>query len=243
MFLATTTITVGNIYGQAAKNPAESDKTDTKAGDAKSDEQKPVGTYLDIAHAKEDAVMLDGQIRDRIYRLQVVVANFGEAGDKSALDSIQKEHVHGKKELFKRQYLSSLKILTKVKKDIKDLYQTLANRYQTKANEILSLCAESLVDKEIGMGSQGDTDLEAAGKTSRKLNQNRIKLVIAYDQLNMGDKFKSEDRLYDAVTHYRLAKLHGINILVDLAESQGDKDKVKTQYKVDLSDGENLVSK
>jgi septum formation topological specificity factor MinE len=235
----------GNVFGQQNASSG-SDKKDTTKSETKSSEsteQKPVGTYLDISHAREDAIRYDEFIRDRIYRLQVVVANFGEAADKSTLEAIQKEHVQGKKELFKRKYLNSVTILTKVKKDIRELLASLSTRYQTKANDILGLCAETLVDKEIGMGNRGDLNIELAAKTSKKITQNRIKLIIAYDQLSMGDKFKSEERLFDSVTHYRLAKLHGINILVDMAESESDKDKVKTQYKVDLSDGENLVSK
>lgn len=242
----TTFFSVGVVYGQQDKKPEEKGKQEPAKTEAKTDEnaeKKPVGSYLDVSHAKDSASEDDDFIRDHIYRLQVVVANYGEASDKSALESIQKEHLQGKKELFKRKYLNASNILKKVKKDIHTLFLSLSTRYQTKANEILGLCAEALVDKEIGMGNKADTNVETAGKTSRKIAQNRIKLLIAYDHLNMGDRFKSEERLYDALTHYRLAKLHGINILVDMAESEGDKSNVKSKYKVDLSDGENLVSK
>ena len=234
----------GNVNSQEDKKANDTVKQETAKSDTKPDasaEKQTAGSYLDISHARENAIKYDEDIRDDIYKLQVVVANFGEASDKSALESIRKDHVNGKKELFKRKYLSSATILKKVKADIRSLLINLSNRYQTKTNEILGLCAETLVDKEMGLNNTSDSN--AAAKVSRKITQNRIKLVIAYDHLNMGDKFKFDDRLSDAVTHYRLAKLHGINILVDMAESESDKDNVKNQYKVDLSDGENLVSK
>lgn len=244
-FIMTATLFTNQVYSQDSKS-ADSGKQETAKSDEKpgSDKNgKVYGTYLDVAHAREDAIAYDEIIRDNIYKLQVVVANFGEANEKTALDAIVKEHIRGKKELFKRQYLSASTIMKKVRKDIRDLLNAITTRYQTKANDILGICAETLVDREIGIGSRGDMNLESAGRASKKLTQNRIKLVIAYDQLNMGDTFKSDERLSDAVTHYRLAKMHGINILLDLADSDNDKANVKNQYKVDIMDGDNLVSK
>ena len=245
-FFLTTVLSTSRIYSQQGGKTADTGNQDaTKSADKSngSKEEKIYGTYLDISHAREDAIVYEEIIKNHIYKLQVVVANFGDANDKSALDSIIKEHVHGKKELFKRKYLSAANILKKVRKDIREVYNTISSRYQTKANDILGLCAETLVDREIGIGGKGDMNVENAARASKKITQNRIKLIIAYDQLNMGDKFKFEERLGDAVTHYRLAKTHGVNILIDMADSEVDKNNLKNQYKVDLMDGENLVSK
>jgi len=242
MFLALAT---PSVYGQQDKKPADVGKQEPAKEEksAESTENANRGTYLDVVHAKENSIVLDENIREDIYLLQVVVGNFGEASDKSTLESIQKDHVQGKKELFKRKYLNSYNIFKKVSKNIQELYTKLVTQYQTKANEILGLCAETLVDRETGSSNKSNKNPEVAAKTSKQLMENKIRLVIAYDQLNMGDKFKFDERLSNAVTHYRLAKLHGINILVNLAETEADKTTVKNQYKTDLMDGENLVSK
>jgi len=247
MLYMATIIFPGKIFGQ--QDTKSGDQGKQESAPAKSEEKSQdstnakTGTDLERFHARENAIQYDDIIRDHIYKLQVVVANYGEASDKSTLDSISKEHVNGKKELFKRKYISAYSIFKKVNNDIQKLFIGLADRYQSKTNEILGLCAETLVDREIGIGNKADMNVEAAGKTSKKVTNNRIKLVIAYDHLNMGDRFKYEDRLSDAVTHYRLAKLHGINILVDMAETENDKASIKNQYKLDLMDGDNLVSK
>jgi hypothetical protein len=231
----------GAVYSQQ-DNKADQGKQDNSAKSEAKD-QKLTGTYLDVAHAKDNAVKYEDIIKDDIYKLQVVVGNFGDASDKSALETIQKDHLTGRKELFKRNYLNAYNILKKTRGQIHSLFQGLSDRYQKKANEILGRCADTIVDKEIGMGNTGDINVTTAAKTSRKITQNKIKLTIAYDQLNMGDKFKFDERLSDAVTHYRIAKLHGIGILVDMADSENDKSKIKNEYKADQMDGDNLVSK
>jgi hypothetical protein len=134
-FFITTIFFTGAVFGQQDKKTTDQGKQETEKTEDKattSGENKPVGTYLDVSHARENAIEYDETIRDHIYKLQVVVANFGEAGDKSALESIVKEHVQGKKELFKRKYLSAAIILKKVRKDIQNLFLNLTTRYQTK---------------------------------------------------------------------------------------------------------------
>jgi DNA primase catalytic subunit len=232
-------LTTGNNYAQETK-PADSGEK-KESGNNK---EKRIGTYLDKAHAKERANRLDNELRDDIYKLQVVVANFGGEKEKSTLKTIVDKHLNAKKDLFKRKYLTADQGFQDVKQDIFKLFTDLSDSYETKANDILSKCAEALVDKEIGIGSTRDAMAsDTAARTSQKITSNRIKLLIAYDQLNMADKFQFQQRLSDSITHYRLAKLYGINILVDLAETEDEKNKLRSEYKADLADGENLISK
>lgn len=234
------------LYGQnsnatdSGKDTQKESQTTTKSEDKN---EKLVGTYLDVAHAKENSVRYDDIIKNDIYKLQVMVANFGDASDKSKLDEVIKDHIEGKKELFKRKYLYSWQILKNTKANINAIMVHLSQKYQKQSNDILGKCAELLVDREIGIGNSADVNAQSAGKTSKKITDNKIRLMVAYDQLNMADKFKYEERMAEALTHYRLAKLHGINILIDMAISQDEKNKIKAEYKVDLLDSENRISK
>ena len=234
------------IYSQQEKSTDQKDsKSASKPDTAKSESngsKELQGTYLDVAIAKENSIKYEDIIVEDIHKLQVIIANFGDANEKSTLETIQKDHLNGRKELFKRNYLKAHSILKNVRKQIQTLYQGLSERYQKKTNEILGRCADTIVEKEIGAGNQKES-VENAAKTSRKITQNKIKLTIAYDQLNMADKFKFDERLADSLTHYRIAKLHGIGILVDMADSETDKNNIKNEFKADQMDSENQISK
>lgn len=237
----------GAIYSQQDNKGADKGKQNApetaKTSEDKSDQkEKKGGTYLDIAHAKDNSIKYQDDIRDDIHKLQVVIANFGDANEKSSLETIQKNHLSGTKELFKRNYLNAYSILRDVKSQIRTLYQGVSERYQKKTNEILGRCADVIVEKEIGSGNKEESSGSAA-KTSRKITTNKIKLNIAYGQLNTADKYKFDERLAEAVTHYRIAKIYGIGILLDMAESEGDKTTLKNEFKTDQMDSENQISK
>lgn len=213
-------------------------KESTKSTD---DSEKVYGTYLDVIHAKDGSEKYNKLIMDDIYKLQIVVENYGTAEDKSNLKSILDNHKNGVKLQYKRDYLGAFETFKQVRKDIKNLFDNLVKNYEAKAHEILNKCADRIVDLELGIDQSGSADPNEQGRSSKKVEQGKLKLILAYNQLDMATGFLQADRLSDAIVHFRLAKLYGISILVDLTDP-ADQEKVKSEYKTDLMDADNRVA-
>lgn len=203
------------------------------------EEEKAVGTYLDYYHAKETATRLKDRNRMELYRLKVMVANFGEDDQKSQLEQANKDYKDGIKYYYRKKYLVADKYLSKNKEDIYALYKALSTKYRERTNELLSRCADNLVEIELSESIELSAVEQSRTKT---ISKTRVHLVVAYNQLSMGEVEETSERYPEAISHYRVATYHAINMLIEMAETKEDKDKLREEFKVDLADVENRTA-
>lgn len=193
-------------------------------------------SYLDIFHSKERAYSLKRENMEDIHRLKVIVTNFGDANHKTMFENIMKSYKEGVKVLYKNRFIDADKQLTQNKSDIIKLYALFAMEYHTKTNELLNDCADKLVDVELAESIE-----PGSMKTSKNriIVQNRNRLQVAYSQLNMGADLEKSQNLPEAVAHFRVAKYHGIKILMSLTDDENEKKKIDDQYQKDMIDVDN----
>ncbi|RME90264.1 MAG: hypothetical protein D6767_07115 [Candidatus Hydrogenedentota bacterium] len=203
-------------------------------------EQDIPASYLDVFHAKEKAFSLRVSNRKDIYRLKIIVANFGDSETKPKFDKILKDYKEGVKVLYKNKFVQASKLLEENRKNIRELYAIFSRQYHNKAAELLNECADLLVETELSESIEPGSANRSKDKLIRKI---RNRLSVAYAQLNLGSEFENLKNYPEAVAHFRVAKYHGIQILKELAETEEDKRKIEKKYAVDLADAENMVAK
>jgi len=220
-----------SVYGQ----DGDAEKSTEK-------EKEVQGSYLKKINSKKSAERYVIVNKKSLYELSVMVGNFGSESEKQKHDELKKNYTEGVKDLYKRKYLESGTRLEKNYTEIKTLYKTIADRYRTKASDLLSECAESIVDMELNIAPSGDSSPDALARQRKAVYENKHRLTIAYEQFNNGDNFERQENFSLAVIHYRGAITHGVNILIDLAETEEAKNQVRDKYKTELYDVENRLS-
>lgn len=198
---------------------------------------------MEIIQAKKTTERLIKVNRRELARLKIYVTNFGGDAQKKTFEELSQNFKEGYKDAYKRRYIEAQDILVKNRKDINTLLQEVAESYQNRAADILNRCADQLVERELAIDPSSTTNPEEQTKVNRLIIDNNINLLIAYDQLNMGDRYVIQERFSDSVVHFRIAKLHGIQILINLATSEDEREKLRKEFAVDLDDGNNRVSK
>ena len=204
-------------------------------------QERQHGSYMEINHAKKSAMRLIDINKAELARLKVIVANFGTDAQKNRYEELSNNFKEGYKELYKRKYLEAETILLQNRTDIVALLKEMADLYQNQAGDILNRCADQLVERELGIDPTSAGDPNAQTKVNRLIIDNNIRLLIAYDQLNMGDRYMVDEQYSSAIVHFRIAKMHGIQILIYLAETEEDREKIRDEFAKDLEDGNNRI--
>ena len=221
-----------SVYGQDGNTDGGTEK----------EEEQVHGSYLKKVNSKKDAEKYAGINKKLLYQLSVIVGNFGSESEKQKYEELKKNYTEGVKDLYKRKYLQSGANLEQNYTEIKVLYQTMAERYQNKASELLSECAESIVDMELNISPSDDSSPEEIARQRKAVYENKHRLTIAYEQFNNGTEFKKYENFSLAIIHYRGAITHGVNILIDMAETEEAKNQVREKYRTELYDVENRLS-
>ncbi|MES0491082.1 MAG: hypothetical protein ABUK01_13875 [Leptospirales bacterium] len=222
-----------SIYGQ------EEDAGDSKK---ESTERAVQGSYLKKINSKKAAEKYSIINKKSLYELAVIVGNYGSESEKKTYAELKQNYTEGVKNLYKRKFLEAGAGLEKNYLEIKVLYKTMAERYRDKASNLLSDCAESIVDMELNIAPSADSAPEALARQRKSVYENKHRLSIAYEQFNNGDGFEREENYSLAIVHYRGAITHGVNILIDLAETEEAKNQVREKYQTELYDVENRLS-
>ena len=201
-------------------------------------EEKPAD-YLELVHYTRKAEKLKDQSLRDIHFLSILVKNFGGdvSGSKEQLDTIKDNYKESLRLYYRRKGFASGKKMVELRAKIRDLYQKFSNHYETKADELLTQCADAIVTI-----LQNQEMNNADSEKSRLVQQNEHKLRIAYFQMGMAER-SNRDAMYDqALVHYRLAKAYGIHVLANLQSTEEEKKQIESKYRVDLLDNKNLIA-
>ena len=227
-----------SVTGLAAQGAA----TDSKPSVDESVSEPERASYLERHHAIRRVNEIKDRTLNDIKRLKVLVANFGGQIEGSDADfkKIRETYHAAEKERYRRRYTESAKLHEETRELILQLYKKFTTRFQDQTAELLSQCAQNMVDAEFAVSGEPGQN-SSSGSTARIFNSSQ-KLYIAYQQTAMAEDMIRTDRFDEAITHYRLAKSFAINVLQTLEDSSQKQDEIEKKYKVDLLDARGLSS-
>ncbi|PJZ82966.1 hypothetical protein [Leptospira meyeri] len=193
--------------------------------------------YKNISENNKDRVI------NAIKLLTIVTANFGDevSDSKTALEKIKKDYQVVLRYYYRRAYIASGKAMVALEKDISTLLGKFSKSYDTKTQNLLAECADLITNQEQSQLVETSGEGSKAIIPYREIAEAQQKLRIAYGQMGLATDMSREDRFYDAIVHYRIAKDYGIKILSDFKEAEADKKAISDKYGKDLSDNRNQI--
>lgn len=171
--------------------------------------------------------------RDRIVNLNLMVKNYGEelAGSKDRFEEVQTAYRTGMTHYFRGEYVQAIRKLEASQVLGDKLMKDFAEFYKNGATKILDETSRQMVDRELSMEYAGE-----GTSSSGEMAKHQFKLKLAYTQMHEGQEMQREDQYRRAVEHYRIAKLHAINTILDMEEDLTKRKDLAKKYKTDLLD-------
>ncbi|WP_407658496.1 hypothetical protein [Leptospira limi] len=201
------------------------------------------GTNLERKQYKNISENNKDRVINSIKLLTIVTANFGDEvpDSKTAFDKIKKDYQIVLRYYYRRAYIASGKAMVILEKDINTLLGKFAKSYDTKTQNLLAECADTITGQEQAQLVDTSTEGVKPVVPYREIAEAQQKLRIAYGQLGLATDMTRDDRYYDAIVHYRIAKDYGIKILTDFKEQEADKKVITDKYAKDLVDNKNQI--
>lgn len=232
---------VSSIQGQApaggaTTTPAKT--TTTESSDAPEEVKWDQSNYYMKQDPYRYATSFHRQSKENLLKLKRLIDLYDSRIDwaKSSYDNIRSSYRKGMSFYYMGNYESSIPHLNNSMQAAQDLMKKFADYYKNEATLILQNCSESMVERDLAMLYEDEKNMG-----SEKVMKNQFKLRIAYNQMASGDSNIDAKRYEQAIEHYRLAKLHGINVLINLADTPAKKKELSEKYKIDLQDAYGLA--
>ena len=219
------------IEGDKSPNPSE----------LYSEADRPEDNYLERFHALEICDKLIAENLDRIYTLNVITTNF--KSQHSDWDTDYQNVYKGYKEAvdlyYRRNIIYSRVRLEENKAAINKFYAKIAKAYKDDTLGLLSKCADTILELSLGSGdtkanaNPSDTTVKRSSpEITKALFINKMRIRIAYGEMDSADVSEKSGIPHVAIFHYRVAKGYAIRILEELdANNKG---------KFDLHKADNL---
>jgi len=203
-----------------------------KSGATEKADEKEVN-YLDLIHARERALKWkDENMRD-IQRLNSIVHLFPEAVNKSEYDTVATSHKDAMKLVYRREYVPAEKLLRENREAIAKLFAHAAGVYRKKTSEMLNQSADRMADFDMQAEHSGSAD---SIRMSGVVQKNQHRLNIAYQQLTQAVSAERNRRYAEALALYKLARLHAIHLMVELAKDEAEKKKIRNDFRNELDE-------
>lgn len=190
-------------------------------------------TYLDLVHAREKAQKLkEDNMRD-IQLLNALTAAMPEAVDKSASEQIANEYKDALKLIYRQDYVTAEKTLRTNRENIASAMSKASESFRKRTTEMLNQSADRMADLEMQAENTGSAEaIRMAGVVQR--NQHR--LAVGYQQLTLATTAERHRRYAEALSHYRLARLHAIYLQIELAKDENEKNALRAKYRNELDE-------
>jgi len=211
---------------EEAPTPDKPDKEGEKSG------AREV-TYLDLVHAREKALKLkEDNMRD-IQLLNALGAAMPEAVDKAASDQIATEYKDALKLIYRMEYVAAEKTLRTNRENIAAAMAKASEAFRKKTTEMLNQSADRMAELDMQAENTGSAEaIRMAGVVQR--NQHR--LSVGYQQLTLAATAEKHRRYAEALSHYRLARLHAIYLQIELAKDDNEKNALRAKYRNELDE-------
>lgn len=212
------------------KAAAKDDKKSEEAGDKTGAREV---TYLDIVHAKDKAMRLkDDNMRD-IQMLNNLAAQLPEAVDKGDSDKIASEYKDGLKMIYRMEYVPAEKTLRENRDNIGKAMSKASEAFRKKTAEMLNQSADRMADLDMQAENSNSHD---AIRMAGIVQKNQHRLAVGYQQLTLATTAEKHRRYAEALSHYRLARLHSIYLKIELAKDDAEKNKLRAEYRNELDE-------
>jgi hypothetical protein len=219
--------------GDQPKEPAPSENY--------SEADRPEDNYLERFHALDVCERLVPENLERIYTLNVITTNFkSQHSDwESDYQAVYKGYKEAVDLYYRRNIIYARVRLEENKVAINKFYTKIAKAYREDCINMLSKCADTILELTLG-GEQksgaGDTTVRRSSpEVNKALFINKMRIRIAYGELDAGDRSIQDGVPHTAIFHFRIAKGYAINILESLDP------KNKGQFDVHKADNLNRV--
>ncbi len=175
---------------------------------------------------------------EQIYTLNVITTNFKK--DHPEWESDYNKIYDGYKKAmdlyYRRNIIYSRVKLEENRKHINEFYKKVSDIYRDDTLEMLNRCASAILELDL----QASTSLNP--NASRKLFNQKMRLRVAYGQLDDAERARL-DRFYGlSIFHYRVAKTYAIAILEDLdPEQYAAKKDAHSKYYIHKADNLNRI--
>ena len=166
--------------------------------------------YLERFAAVEAVERLMKDNLEQIYLLKVIVANFPEASWKEDYNKLYETYKNGLQNYYRRKVIGAQKDLEKNRKEISELFQKATVKYKKDTDEMLDVCAKSVLIVSLNKLTRYDPD------KNKQLMDNVMRLRVAYGQTDDAYEAGVNHKHMYAVYHFRVAKTYAIAIMDDL---------------------------
>jgi|GEM_PF-2789199 len=221
------------------KSGASSAKKPASAAEAKSDATNgdksgaKESTYLEVVHAREKALKLkDDNMRD-IQLLNALGAALPEAFDKGESEKLSNEYKEASKMIYRMEYVNAERILRQNRENIAKAMAKASEIFRKKTTEMLNQSADRMADLDMAAGTAGNAE---SIRMQGLVQKNQHRLSVGYQQLTLAANAEKHRRYAEALSHYRLARLHSIYLMIELAKDDAEKKKLRSEYRNELDE-------
>ncbi len=196
-----------------------------------------------IYHMKSDPYRYATRYRNRarveVIHLSQLVDRFGASvpDSRNSYLKIRENYRLGIQHYYKGEYEKCIEVMADNQHQIQSMMAKFAKNFHDSVAQLLEESSERLVEQDIATVSTGATGDMNPGEN---LIRNQFKIKIAYGQLSQGEKMERNEQFLTAIEHYRLAKLHAINVMLDLEENMTKRMEISKKYRVDMEDAYGL---
>ena len=209
-----------------------------------SEADRPEDNYLERFHALEICDKLIAENLDRIYTLNVITINFkGKHSDwETDYQNVYKGYKEAVDLYYRRNIIYSRVRLEENKAAINKFYLKIAKAYKDDTLAMLSKCADTILELSLGQGdtkantNPSDSTLKKSSpEITKALFLNKMRIRIAYGEMDSADVSEKSGVPHVAIFHYRVAKGYAIRILEELDANN------KGKYDLDKADNYNRI--
>jgi hypothetical protein len=131
------------------------------------------------------------------------------------------------------EYVGAEKTLRTNRENIAAAMGKACEVFRKKTTEMLNQSADRMADLNMQAENTGSAEaIRMAGVVQR--NQHR--LSVGYQQLTLASTAEKHRRYAEALSHYRLARLHAIYLQIELAKDESEKNALRAKYRNELDE-------
>lgn len=218
--------------GGAAKDESKVDISQTDPGSEYSEADRPEENYLAEFHARDRCEYLIKHNLEEIFTLKVIMENFKK--DFSDWEKMYTDVYEGYKKgvdlYYRRDLIYAAVKLEYNKKKINEFYKEISDKYREQCLTMLNLGATNILDLTLDSRTKSDPN------KNRKLFNNKMRLRVAYSNMDDAEKARLDRNYSLSIFHYRIAKMYAISILENL-----DPKQYRNKYDVHKADNKNRI--
>ncbi|MCX7680020.1 MAG: hypothetical protein N2316_12505 [Spirochaetes bacterium] len=212
--LTVSTVTVNAQQSAGKKVESQSAGASKEQLDDPDSRMMRADNYLERFSAVENVERFMRENIEDIYLLKVIVTNFPAEGWKKDYDELYEKYKEGLQNFYKRRVITAQRQLLENKNQINNLFRKVAEKYRKDAEEMLDVCAKSILIVSLNKLTRYDPD------KNKQLMDNTMRLRVAYGKTDDAYEATVNHKYVYAIYHYRNAKAYAIKIMDDLINEE-----------------------